>query len=179
MGKGRSKVDMESVFCFGFMSIEGSFEVFCLLLGSKGSSGSCIAQQGSGVLLGMWLSFEDLKGWVAILCWVVQLIIVLGLKGVYQQMGTLLSPMGDGVKLMVYAILPELDDFSGAASLVPRLCTGVEVHLPQHHGREWVLRMGTMGYFDFLFVLSLVFDYLPERGVPGLVLLEYFCLLTS
>ena len=32
---------------------------------------------------------------------------------------------------MVYAILPELDDFSGAASLVPRLCTGVEVHLPQ------------------------------------------------
>ena len=133
MGKGRSKVDLESVFCFGFVSVEGSVEVFCLLLGSRGSSGSCIAQQGSGVFCLGCGFFEDLKVWVSILCWEVKLTIVLGLKGVYQQMGTLLSPMGDGVKLMVYAILPELDDFSGAASLVPRLCTGVEVHLPQRY----------------------------------------------
>ena len=36
MGKGRSKVDLESVFCFGFVSVEGSVDVFCLLLGSRG-----------------------------------------------------------------------------------------------------------------------------------------------
>ena len=46
-----------------------------------------------------------------------------------------------------------------------------------------VLSLGTMGYVAFIFVLSLVFDYLPVRGVPGLVFLFfwsiYVCLLPS